>query len=86
MEHIKLIFNNLYKSFVENSNFDDNFMLWGKSFLLVLGVESGYSLLNEDSIHFIWKLVSILVLTPLAYFITKFLKENFPIKEKKQKN
>jgi hypothetical protein len=83
MEHIKIVFNNLYKNLIENSNLDDNFMLWGKSFLLVLGVESGYSFLNEDSIHFIWKLVSILVLTPLAYFITKFLKEKFPIKEKK---
>jgi len=83
MEHIKIVFNNLYKNLIENSNLDDNFMLWGKSFLLVLGVESGYSFLNEDSVHFIWKLVSIVVLTPLAYFITKFLKEKFPIKEKK---
>jgi len=83
MEHIKIVFNNLYKNLIENSNLDDNFMLWGKSFLLVLGVESGYSFLNEDSVHFLWKLVSIVVLTPLAYFITKFLKEKFPIKEKK---
>ena len=86
MINIKFFISHLYKSLVSDSNFDDNFMLWGKSFLLVIGVESGYTILNEDSVHFIWKLISIIVLTPLAYFITKFLKENFPIKEKKQKS